>query len=112
VGNAVMDVITAPGFLKEVAEKGDYLGGAMQGLVAKYPAILAEVRGKGLMRGLKVQGDVAEFVAKLREQGLLSVPAADQTIRIVPPLTVTTAEIDEAVKKIEGACLALQAKAA
>jgi acetylornithine/N-succinyldiaminopimelate aminotransferase len=104
VGNAVMDVITAPGFLEQVAEMGEYLGKKLEEVKQAYPALVDEVRGRGLMRGLRLHVDSAAFVKELRNAGLLTVGAADQTIRIVPPLIVEKSHIDEAVDKITQCC--------
>ncbi|MBI1274405.1 acetylornithine/succinylornithine family transaminase [bacterium] len=109
VGNAVMDIITAPGFLAKVTEMGDYLGQKLEALKAAYPKQIDEIRGKGLMRGLRLHSDPAPFVKLLREEGLLTVGAADQAIRIVPPLIVEKAHIDEAVDKIDRCCKKLAA---
>ncbi|AUN30668.1 aspartate aminotransferase family protein [Niveispirillum cyanobacteriorum] len=104
VANAVLDVITAPGFLEQVTVTGDKLKAELEALVAKYPTILAEARGKGLMLGLKCVKPNGEVVTRLRENGLLTVPAAENVIRILPPLTIGDAEIAEAVSIIDKTC--------
>lgn len=104
VANAVLDVVTAPGFLEQVEATGAKLKAELEKLVAKYPTVLAEARGKGLMLGLKCVQPNGEVVVRLRENGLLTVPAAENVIRILPPLTIGDAEIAEAVAIIDKTC--------
>ncbi|MFV3075095.1 aspartate aminotransferase family protein [Niveispirillum fermenti] len=104
VANAVLDVVTAPGFLEKVAETGTRLEAALAALVARHPAVLADVRGKGLMLGLKCVKPNGDVVTALRRNGLLVVPAADNVIRILPPLTIGEPEIAEAVAIIDKTC--------
>ncbi|QJE71733.1 aspartate aminotransferase family protein [Aerophototrophica crusticola] len=104
VGNAVLDVVTAPGFLEQVQATGAKLEAALKGLVERHPGVLAEARGKGLMLGLKCVTPNAELVTRLRDNGLLVVAAADNVIRVLPPLTIGDAEIAEAVSIIDKTC--------
>ncbi len=99
IGNAVLDVILAPGFLDDAAAKGAYFAAGLDGLCRRFPQRFLEVRGKGLMRGLKCAPDIAntEIVAGLRGAGLLSVGAGDNVLRLLPPLIVSRAEIDQAI---------------
>ncbi len=101
VGNAVLDVVLAPGFLEQVDGLARRLWQGLQDLVARYPDVLAEVRGAGMMLGLRCQVPNTEMVARLREAGLLTVGAADNTVRLLPPLIVEEAHIDEALGMIE-----------
>jgi acetylornithine/N-succinyldiaminopimelate aminotransferase len=78
-------------------------------LVAAYPKVFADVRGKGLMLGLKCVGSNLEMVDSLRRSGLLTVGAADNVVRLLPPLIITASEIDQALAMIESA--AQEAKA-
>lgn len=101
VGNAVLDLMLAPGFLGEVQARVAYLDDKLAALVAAHPGTFTEVRGMGLLKGLKcvpVNGDV---VNKARDLGLLLVGAGDNVVRIIPPLTVTESEIDEAIAILE-----------
>lgn len=104
VGNAVLDVMLEPGFLEGVQRKAAYLRERLEGLVARFPAVLEEVRGLGLLLGLKCVVPNGEFVARLRDAGLLAVPAAENVVRVIPPLVVTEDQIDEAVGLIERVC--------
>ncbi|HVO02300.1 MAG TPA: aspartate aminotransferase family protein [Candidatus Cybelea sp.] len=110
IGNAVLDVMLAPGFLDSVAKMGRVLDRKLIDLVRRYPGVFSEVRGIGLLRGLKCVGSNNDIVDKVRARGLLTVSAADNVVRLLPPLIVTEAEIDQAIAALEAA--ATEAKAA
>ena len=113
VGNAVLDIVLAEGFLDRVQGAGRHLGKELGGLVARHPAILQEVRGSGLMRGLKCVVPMGEVVRACHDQKLLVIGAGENVIRLLPPLIVSDAEIDEAVRRLDLVCAALTpAKAA
>ncbi|HEY9548204.1 MAG TPA: aspartate aminotransferase family protein [Kiloniellaceae bacterium] len=111
VANAVLDVMFAPDFLPRVQRSGKLLRRKLEDLAARFPHVLAEVRGAGLMLGLKCVVTNTDLVARLREEGLLTVGAAENVVRLLPPLIVEERHIDEAVQAIERACSAF-AKAA
>jgi acetylornithine/N-succinyldiaminopimelate aminotransferase len=100
VGNAVLDVLLAPGFLAQVEAAGRRLQDGLAALARRCPDAVEEVRGMGLMMGLKPRAPAAEVIAALRAQGLLTVPAADNVIRLLPPLVVEDAHVDEALEII------------
>jgi acetylornithine/N-succinyldiaminopimelate aminotransferase len=100
VGNAVLDVITAPGFLEGVAKKGAYLRAALEKLVVSYPKIFVGLRGQGLMQGLVCVPSNSSIVTALRGERLLSVEAGENVLRLLPPLIVTEMQIDEAARII------------
>lgn len=105
VGNAMADVILADGFLAEVERLGQVLKARLEEVIARYPAVIeVPIRGEGLMIGLKVTPPNKEMVEKLRDLGLLTVPAGENVIRILPPLIITEAHIDEAVAILEQVC--------
>lgn len=110
VGNAVLDIILAPGFLEQVQRVGAHFQRRLDDLVARFPQVFVEVRGKGLMLGLKCAGTNTEVVDRLRAAGLLTVGAGDNVIRLLPPLIITETEADAAAEILAG--VALQAKAA
>jgi len=112
VGNAVLDVILAPGFLKEVERKGLLLKQRLAELKDRHPGIIAEVRGQGLMMGLRTVVPNTGFIAAARAQKLLVIGAGDNVARLLPPLIIGDAEISEAVNRIEAACEALEAEQA
>jgi acetylornithine/N-succinyldiaminopimelate aminotransferase len=112
VGNAVLDVILADGFLENVNSLAWHLDRQLDDLLQRFPAIFVGKRGKGLMRGLQCATGLVntDLVERLRGAGLLTVGAGDNVIRLLPPLVVTTAEIDTATNML--AAVAAQAKAA
>jgi acetylornithine/N-succinyldiaminopimelate aminotransferase len=95
--NAVLDVILEDGFMARVVEAGDYMRSKAEGLCAKYPTIFSGVRGAGLMLGMVAVPPNGEIVGAATANGLLTVPAGDNVVRLIPPLTITNAEIDEAI---------------
>jgi acetylornithine/N-succinyldiaminopimelate aminotransferase len=105
--NAVLDVMLKPGFFDRVQKMSLLLKQKLAALVDRYPAVLAEVRGEGLLIGLKAVVPSGNLVDALRDQKLLTVGAGDNVVRFLPPLIVTEAEIDEAVQRLERACVAL-----
>ncbi len=101
VGNAVMDVMLSDGFLDNVHAMGESLYGRLQAIVKMFPEVFKSVRGAGLMLGLECVVPGGEMVSKLREAGLLTVPAAENVVRILPPLIIEQAHIGEAAAIIE-----------
>ncbi len=97
VGNAVLDLVTAPGFLDGVQRIAGILQGRLTDLIAKHPGFFLELRGQGLLLGLKVAPPVGDVVAKLRANGMLSVPAGDNVVRLLPPLIIEERQVDEAI---------------
>ena len=97
VGNAVLDVMLAPGFLENVQRSAERLRSELERLAKRHPAIIEEIRGKGPRIGLKHGVPTTEMQARLREQGLLTVTAGDNVLRLLPPLIVGETEIAEGV---------------
>ena len=95
--NAVLDVMLAPGFLTDVTRKGQLLWDELTTLVQDEPEVFTEVRGAGLMQGLKCLVPNGEVQAAFTAEGLLSVAAGDNVVRLVPPLVVTDADIADAM---------------
>ena len=104
VGSAVLNELLAPGFLENVVQTGDYLSHQLHQLQQQFPEVIVEIRGRGLMIGIKVTPDAAEFVEKLRQHHLLTVPASDNVVRILPPLNITQSHVDEALTIIKAVC--------
>jgi len=96
-GNAVLDVMLEPGFFDRVNDTAKYLWGKLETLAAQYPKLFERVRGSGLLVGIRCVVTAGDIVAKAREKGLLVLTAGDNVLRILPPLTVSKGEIDEAV---------------
>jgi len=107
VGKAVMDEITKEGFLDDVNRKAGYLRQRLEGLVAAHPGIFEEVRGTGLMLGLKCKVSNLDVVNAAYDQTLLTVPAGDNVVRILPALTITEEEIREGIARLDAAASAL-----
>ncbi len=109
VGNAVLDVVLAQGFLDRVQRVGLYLKQRLADVVDGHPAVVDDIRGEGLLIGLRCALPNKEVLTSLREAGLLAVGASDNVIRILPPLIAAEADIDEAVVRMETAFGALEA---
>lgn len=103
VGARVMEIITAPDFLAEVNRKAGRFQQGLAALVDSYPSVFEEIRGQGLMLGLKCRVDPSLMVKAGYEEQILTVPASDQVLRLLPPLTITDAEIDEALCRLDRA---------
>jgi acetylornithine/N-succinyldiaminopimelate aminotransferase len=103
VGLASVNVIAEPAFLENVQAQGKALRAALEGVVARHPKLFAEVRGVGLMLGLRVADGVVnlDVVNALRHHGMLSVGAAENVIRLLPPLIIGPADIAEAVRILD-----------
>jgi acetylornithine/N-succinyldiaminopimelate aminotransferase len=104
VGNAVLDVLLEDGFLDHVVTIAARLREGLEALAARHPRVIEEVRGQGLMLGLKAAVPNTELGQRLREAGLLTVGAADNVVRLLPPLIIGEAEVDEALQILEQVC--------
>lgn len=112
VGCAVLDEVSAPEFLDEVSRKAGTLRQKLEGLVAAHPDVYEAVRGSGLMMGLKCKATNTDVVSAGYDALVLTVPAADNVVRLLPPLTISDDEIAEAVSRLDAAATALSSKAA
>jgi acetylornithine/N-succinyldiaminopimelate aminotransferase len=112
VGNAVLDVMMAPGFLDGVQQRALTLKQKLAGLKDAHPDIIEDIRGFGLMMGIKCKVPNTALQAAAMDQHLLTIGAGDNVVRLLPPLVVTDADIAEAVDCLDRACGALEAKAA
>ena len=108
VGNEAVGMILEAGFLGRVNDAANYLGQQLMSLVAHHPDVFEELRGQGLLLGLKLKPPVGDFVNAARAQGLLTVAAGENVVRILPPLNVSEAEMREAVAMLEKAAIALE----
>ena len=104
VGNAVLDVILADGFLEQVDRRARRLWDRLEEVVARHPKVLAEVRGAGLLIGLRAVVPNGDLVTRLREQGLLTAAAAENVVRILPPLILDDSHIGEAIGILDQVC--------
>jgi acetylornithine/N-succinyldiaminopimelate aminotransferase len=108
VGNAVLDIVLAPGFLDRTQRTALLLKQRLAELKDRHPAVIAEVRGEGLLIGLKAMVPAGEFVDALRAEHLLTVAAGENVVRLLPPLIIGEAEIAEAVARIDRAATRLE----
>jgi len=106
VGNAVLDQIFEKGFLTNVKKTSEYFHSELNKLKKNFPQIIKEVRGVGLLIGLQLYNDQTKFIQELMDNKLLTIRAAENVIRILPPLNVKKKEIDMAIKIIKKVCLA------
>ena len=104
IGNAVLDKILNKNFLKNVQKISKYFLNELNKIQAEYPKIIKEVRGVGLLIGLQLQKDQTNFIKKLEQNKLLTIRAAENVIRILPPLNVKKSEIDMSIKIIKKVC--------
>lgn len=111
IGNAVLDVVLAPGFLDNVKRTALNLKQRLAALKDRHPDIIEEIRGEGLLIGVKTRVLNTDFSAAARAEKLLTVPAGDNVVRLLPPLVIGDAEVNEAMNRLEAACAALEAKA-
>jgi len=105
VGNAVLDQIFKKGFLTNVKKISKYFHSELNKLMKEFPKVIKDVRGVGLLIGLQMHNDQTKFIKKLMDNKLLTIRAAENVIRILPPLNVKKKEIDIAIKIIKKACL-------
>ncbi|TYB90336.1 aspartate aminotransferase family protein [Oceaniovalibus sp. ACAM 378] len=109
VGARVMEIVTAPDFLPEVLRKAAKLRQGLEGLVAAHPGVFGAVRGEGLMLGLKCNAPNTDVVEAGYAEHVLTVPAADNVVRLLPPLNLTEGDIAEALTRLDRAAARVQA---
>jgi acetylornithine/N-succinyldiaminopimelate aminotransferase len=90
---AVLDRLTADGFVESIAKRGEFLIRSLKKLKKRYPRAIAEVRGLGLMVGVEFHGEAGPVVKELRDKDVLATKAGDKVLRLLPPLVVTRADI-------------------
>ena len=101
--NAVLDVMLEPGFLIRVGQASTRLVAGLESLVGTHDRVFEAVRGRGLMLGLKCVVPNGSVVERLIGEGMLTVVAGDNVVRLLPPLNVTDDEIDLALVKLDAA---------
>jgi acetylornithine/N-succinyldiaminopimelate aminotransferase len=104
VGNSVMDIVSSKKFLINVKSVSKYFLLSLNKIKDEYPNIIKEIRGRGLLIGMQLYTDQTKFIKKLMENKLLTIRAAENVIRILPPLNVKRNEIDQALKIIKKVC--------
>ena len=108
VGNAVMDIVSSKKFLNNVKKLSKYFFSRLNQLKDKYPNIIKEIRGRGFLIGIKLHKDQAKFIQKLMDNKLLTIRAAENVVRVLPPLNVKKNELDQALKIINKVCSELK----
>ena len=106
-GNAVLDVVTADGFLDRVRKNSLLLKQRLAELKDRYASVLAEVRGEGLLIGLRMVPPASEMVNELRNEKMITVAASDNVVRLLPPLIIGEHEVAEACARVDRACARL-----
>ncbi len=103
VGNAVLDVVLADGFLQHVRDVALVFRQGLASLADRFPDIIEEIRGEGLMLGIKAKVPSADLLKAIRAERLLAVPAGENVIRLLPPLVTTAEEAREGLARLERA---------
>jgi len=109
VGKAVLDAVLEDGFLDRVARTGLLFKQRLAEIKDRHPAVIAEVRGEGLLLGVRAVVPVSDLVVACREQGLLTVPAGENVVRLLPPLIINETEVGEAMTRLDAACTKIEA---
>tara|TARA_A100000164_G_C21922265_1_gene781309 strand:- start:202 stop:1365 length:1164 start_codon:yes stop_codon:yes gene_type:complete len=104
IGTTVMDIISKKNFLLNVKTNSEYFHEQLEKIKDKFPKIIKEVRGRGFLIGLQLFHDQTKFIKKLMDNQLLTIRAAENVVRILPPLNVKKQEIDQALKIIKKVC--------
>jgi acetylornithine/N-succinyldiaminopimelate aminotransferase len=112
VGNEAIDMILEPGFLDHVGKVAGYLHQQLGALTAAHPGVFESVRGQGLMIGLKMKTDAAAFITAARANGLVVLPAGDNVVRLLPPLTLTEEEAREGLDLLNKTASQIEAQKA
>jgi acetylornithine/N-succinyldiaminopimelate aminotransferase len=107
VGCAVLDEINTPEFLADVNRKAGTLRQKLEGLIAAHPDVFDSVRGAGLMMGIKCKANNIDVVNAGYDNEVITVPAADNVIRLLPPLNISDAEITQAIARLDKAAMSL-----
>ena len=104
IGNEVIDIISKKAFLNNIKKNSKYFFKQLNKIKEKYPNIIKEIRGRGFLIGLQLYNNQTNFIKKLMNNNLLTIKAAENVIRILPPLNVKKSELDVALKVINKVC--------
>jgi acetylornithine/N-succinyldiaminopimelate aminotransferase len=107
VGNTVMDIVSNKKFLRNIKNLSKYFISNLNQMKQKYPNVIKEIRGRGLLIGIQLHKDQTKFIKKLMDNRLLTIRAAENVVRILPPLNVKKNEIYQALKIINKVCAEL-----
>ena len=106
--NTVIDIVSNKKFLNNVRNLSEYFFSKLHQLKKKYPQIIREVRGRGLLIGIQLHKDQTKFIKKMMDKKVLTIRAAENVIRILPPLNVKKSEINFAIKTMNKVCSELK----
>ena len=112
VGAAVLDIVLDEAFLERVRRTGLILKQKLAAIADTHPSIVEEVRGEGLILGIKCRVPNGDVVAAARAENLLLVPGGDNVVRLLPPLIISEADVEEAIHRLDNALTALTRRAA
>ena len=105
IGNEVMNIVSNKEFLNTVKKNSIYFHNELQKVKNKFPKIIKEIRGRGYLIGIQLHVDQTNFIKALMQNKLLTIRAAENVVRILPPLNVKKNELDQALKIINNVCL-------
>jgi acetylornithine/N-succinyldiaminopimelate aminotransferase len=109
VGNAALDIVLAPGFVERVARLGLLARQRLAELKDRHPDVIEEIRGEGLLIGLKLKVPPSDFAAAARGRHLLTIPAADNVVRLLPPLVISEEDLAEGMHRLDQTCADIEA---
>ena len=104
VGNAVMDIVSNKKFLNNINKLSKYFFSNLNIIQKKYPKVIKDIRGRGYLIGIQLQTDQTKFIKRLMDNRLLTIRAAENVVRVLPPLNVKINEINQALKIIDKVC--------
>ena len=104
VGNAVIDIISKKSFLNNVKKNSSYFHKKLNELKEIFPKIIKEIRGRGFLIGIQLHREQSKFIEELMKNKLLTIRAAENVIRVLPPLNVKKSELDQALRIIKKVC--------
>ena len=108
IGNTVMDIVSSKKFLNNINKLSKYFFSNLNIIQKKYPKVIKDIRGWGYLIGIQLYKDQTKFIQKLMDNKLLTIRAAENVIRILPPLNVKKNELDQALKIINKVCAELK----
>ena len=104
IGNTVIDIISKKSFLNNVKKNSFYFHQRLNELKKKFPKIIKEIRGRGFLIGIQLQKEQSKFIEELMKNKLLTIRAAENVVRVLPPLNVKKSELDQAINIIQKVC--------
>ena len=110
VAKRVIEIISEKKFLNDLNQKATFFVNKLEMIKNTYNHLINEIRGRGFLLGIKIKINNSIFIEKLRNNGLLSVGANENIIRILPPLNVTNKDLKIALKIIEKTCIDINSK--